>query len=269
MVAYSGASCVNSKDYEITLNAMPIVEFNAISPVCVNQQSFLLTQGTETTGIAGQGIYSGSGVSPSGFFDPALAGSGTHIITYTFRSTAGDCGNFKTQQVTVHPTPIVSNTSIEILEGGAVVLPAITSETGLSYQWTASNTLSQTNILRPLANPTESITYTLTATDKVTGCSSVGKIEVLVHKIPEIPNTFTPNGDGINDFWIIGYLGTYTDCTVNVFNRNGSLVFKSVGYASPWDGYYNGVELNSGTYFYIIDPKIGRKPMAGSVTIIR
>ena len=269
MVAYSGASCVNSIDYEITLNAMPIVEFNAIPPVCVNEDSFLLTQGTETTGIAGQGTYSGNGVSPSGFFDPALAGSGTHIITYTFKSTAGQCSDFKTQQIIVHPTPIMRNTSIEILEGGAITLPAITSETGLTYQWAASNTLSQTNILRPVANPTEDVTYTLTATDKVTSCTSVGKIDVLVHKIPKIPNTFTPNADGTNDFWIIGYLETYPDCTVNVFNRNGKVVFNSVGYASPWDGRYKGAELSSGTYFYIIDPKIGRKPMAGSVTIIR
>jgi gliding motility-associated-like protein len=84
-----------------------------------------------------------------------------------------------------------------------------------------------------------------------------------------IPNTFTPNGDGINDTWVIGALDYYPGCTVNIFNRWGRKLFSSIGYAIPWDGKYNGANLTSGTYYYVIDPRNGKTVISGWVTIIR
>jgi len=84
-----------------------------------------------------------------------------------------------------------------------------------------------------------------------------------------IPNTFTPNGDGINDKWIIGYIEDYPNATVNVFNRYGQKVLTSIGYNMPWDGTYNGVKVPVGTYYYIIDTKTGNKPISGWVAVIR
>jgi gliding motility-associated-like protein len=82
-------------------------------------------------------------------------------------------------------------------------------------------------------------------------------------------NTFTPNGDGFNDTWTIKYLESYPGNTVDVYNRYGEKVYSSTGYGIPWDGTYKGANLPSGTYYYIINPKNGRKVVSGSVTIIR
>jgi gliding motility-associated-like protein len=87
--------------------------------------------------------------------------------------------------------------------------------------------------------------------------------------VVEIPNTFTPNGDGINDLWDITALQAYPGCTISIFNRSGTLIYNSVNYPKPWDGTYNGQKLPVGTYYYVIDLKNGKKPLAGSVTIIR
>ncbi len=84
-----------------------------------------------------------------------------------------------------------------------------------------------------------------------------------------IPNTFTPNGDGINDTWIISYIEYYPNATVNIFNRYGEKVLTSIGYGVPWDGTYKGVKVPSGTYYYIIDPKNGHKPISGWIAVIR
>lgn len=84
-----------------------------------------------------------------------------------------------------------------------------------------------------------------------------------------IPNTFTPNGDGINDTWDITNLNTYSSSTVQIFNRYGTLLFRSVGYPSPWAGTYNGAALPSGTYYYVITLLPGQKPLSGFVAIIR
>jgi len=84
-----------------------------------------------------------------------------------------------------------------------------------------------------------------------------------------IPNTFTPNGDGINDYWDIKYLESYPKCTVAIYNRYGEKLYSSIGYPTPWDGTYKGSYLPSGAYYYIINLKNGSSVLSGWVAIIR
>jgi gliding motility-associated-like protein len=56
---------------------------------------------------------------------------------------------------------------------------------------------------------------------------------------------------------------------VEVFNTQGKMLFRSIGYQTPWDGRHNGNALPAGTYYYVIDPRNGRKKMAGYITILR
>jgi gliding motility-associated-like protein len=87
--------------------------------------------------------------------------------------------------------------------------------------------------------------------------------------IVTIPNAFTPNGDGINDLWDVSALQAYPGCTIFIYNRYGALVYHSVNYPKAWDGTINGKKLASGTYYYIIDLKNGKKPLSGPVTILQ
>ena len=84
-----------------------------------------------------------------------------------------------------------------------------------------------------------------------------------------VPNTFTPNGDRINDTWNIEHLDFYTNCTVQIYTRSGQLVYSSIGYGIPWDGTYKGHQLPTGTYYYIINLKDSGEKLSGYVTIIR
>lgn len=84
-----------------------------------------------------------------------------------------------------------------------------------------------------------------------------------------IPTAFTPNGDGVNDTWVIQKIGDYPNCTVQVFNRYGGVVYYSVGYGTPWDGNYRGARLPVGTYYYIINLNAGVSSLSGFVTLIR
>lgn len=90
-----------------------------------------------------------------------------------------------------------------------------------------------------------------------------------LHLYGKIPNTFTPNGDGINDRWDINDLATFPNCIVEVFTRYGTMVYRSLGYGTPWQGKFNGADLTTGTYYYVIDLKNGDKPYSGSITILR
>ncbi|RLF65771.1 MAG: hypothetical protein DRN30_03385 [Thermoplasmata archaeon] len=84
-----------------------------------------------------------------------------------------------------------------------------------------------------------------------------------------IPSSFTPNGDGTNDVWVLQNIDRYPNCEVIIFSRWGKKVFESNGYSDPWDGSYNGGQVPSETYYYIIDLNNGDEPYNGTLTIVR
>jgi len=82
-----------------------------------------------------------------------------------------------------------------------------------------------------------------------------------------IPNAFTPNGDGINDTWIIENLNLFPSAYVYVYNRWGQELW--VGRpGNEWDGTFEGKLMPAGTYLYIIELFDGTTPYKGTVTII-
>lgn len=81
-------------------------------------------------------------------------------------------------------------------------------------------------------------------------------------------NSFTPNGDGINDQWILRGLESDKTARVQVFNRYGRKVFSSSGYTTPWDGHFQGTKLPQGTYYYKISVRSGKQVVSGVVTLI-
>lgn len=86
----------------------------------------------------------------------------------------------------------------------------------------------------------------------------------------EIKNTMTPNGDGMNDYWMITGLPDHKDINIKIYTRSGQLVYESVGpYHKPFDGRFRGAELPAGAYYYKIDLRADCKPLAGSITLLR
>ncbi len=85
-----------------------------------------------------------------------------------------------------------------------------------------------------------------------------------------IANTMTPNGDGINDIWSLTGLPDYPDITIQVYSRDGQLVYDAIGsYSKPFDGHFRGAELPAGVYYYKIDLRGDCKPLSGSLTLLR
>lgn len=113
--------------------------------------------------------------------------------------------------------------------------------------------------------------YTVTVTDLV-GCvkDTTFEMPVLDVECLEVPNAFTPNGDGINDDWQIHNIYLYPEASVQVFNKWGKIVFEITnGYNVFWDGTKNGRELPADTYFYIIKIREDIHPYTGPITIVR
>ncbi len=269
MASYSGINCLNETNKTITLLATPSILFNPMSEVCTNTPLFQITQAGITNVLPGAGLYSGPGVSPTGLFNPTIAEIGTYTLRYTYTASNG-CTNYQEQSITINPTPVANAGPDKlVLEGGVVqITPGLNANFPVTYLWTPSIGLSDATIPDPLASPPDDITYTLTVTS-MKGCNTSDKIFIKVLKSPQIPNIFSPNGDGVHDTWVIGYLESYPGSIIEVYNRYGQRIFYSVGYAKPWDGTINGKPVPVGTYYYIVDPKNGRKKQAGYVDVIR
>jgi gliding motility-associated-like protein len=73
--------------------------------------------------------------------------------------------------------------------------------------------------------------------------------------VVDVPSGFTPNGDGINDLFIIPGMSDYTSIRLTIFNRYGNLVYENDQYENDWNGTSskNEGELPDGTYFYVLE----------------
>jgi large repetitive protein len=229
--------------------------------------------------IAGGGLWSTSGTgtfSPSAsqqnaLYIPSAQDISSGSVTLTLLATgAGPC-NISTDEVVIKfiPPPTVdAGSTIFVLHGKTATLNPTVSDSNVQYLWTPDKDIDNTTIKNPTITADVDITYTLTVTDS-RGCVSSSQVSVKVSPEVIIPNTFTPNNDGINDLWNIQGLIAYQKATVDVFDRYGQKVFHSLGYPKAWDGTYGGKIVPTGTYYYIIDTKFNNQVLSGSLTLIR
>ncbi len=139
-----------------------------------------------------------------------------------------------------------------------------------SYKWLFGDNDSST-VANPIHRYTRAglFTVTLVAINSL-GCTdtfSKGPYIIIPDSSLRIPNAFSPNGDGINDRWVIPGLLGYPDSRVEIFDRYGQLVFSSTGYSIPWDGRRNGKDVPIGTYYYVIRTSL--RNYSGWVFIVR
>jgi gliding motility-associated-like protein len=237
--------------------------------VCAGAPVQFRTTGTAATSYAWS---PSAGLSNAAIANPVATTNSNR--TYTLTATLNGCIKTSTVNITIKPNPVVNaGPDKTIVEGADVRLEGSGSSNSNTISWTPAATLSNANSFTPLAKPLVTTTYTLTVNNSE-GCVSTDDATVTV--IPycvKIMNAFTPNGDAINDRWIVT---TGAACTnqvmVKVFNRYGSEVYSNDNYKNDWDGNYKGKPVPDGTYYYTINFRLisGRVvPAKGDVTILR
>ena len=119
-------------------------------------------------------------------------------------------------------------------------------------------------------------TITITATD-AEGNSTICSFDVTVtcDRQVKVPQTFSPNGDGVNDAFVIRGIEYYEKSVIKIFNRWGSVVYETTNYQNDWkgtsqDGFkIGGSDLPVGTYFYTLDLGVGQELIKGYVYLIK
>ncbi|MCW5907720.1 MAG: gliding motility-associated C-terminal domain-containing protein [Chitinophagales bacterium] len=166
--------------------------------------------------------------------------------------------------------------SAKLVLGDTVTISLITSNPGeiISYSWSPAGGLSCNNCQTVTANPQASTQYVAVAIDS-NGCMDTVLIPILVNgPVIFIPNVFTPNSDGANDFFeIYGNLDAIRYIDIQIFNRWGEKVFESNNHHFKWDGTYKGVKQNPAVFVYVIKVAFNNeqpeKIYKGSVTLMR
>jgi gliding motility-associated-like protein len=144
------------------------------------------------------------------------------------------------------------------------------STTAPVYYWGPSYAVSNTGVLNPFVSPTETTVYSLTAEEN--GCTRTDYVTATILSEIEVPNTFSPNGDNINDTWVIKGIEIYPDNTVAIFTRWGQKVFQTSSYSKlkTWDGTGRSSNVSEGVYYYIIELNDSDETvLRGTITVLR
>ncbi|WP_246859530.1 gliding motility-associated C-terminal domain-containing protein [Spirosoma sp. KCTC 42546] len=247
----------------LTQYARPVIQFDSIASVCLDSNATVALTGQPTGGT-----YTGQGVQGSRF-DPMKAGVGRHELTYTITSDKG-CLAEQNRWVEVLPSVNLTGQTTYILAKGQSVQLLTRSDQPISrYQWSPATYLSQPDVSSPIAIPSETTLYEVTAMSEA-GCTDKLSILVDVATLLYFPSAFSPNADGQNDVWVIPNISSFPQSEVSIYNRWGQLIFFSRGYTQPWDGTYQQEPVQAGVYTYQI--RTGTGPLdttyRGQLTVI-
>ena len=256
--------CTATRQVTVTVDAPIIASISAPTTICLGDNKQLVATGgttylwTPATGLNNPNI-SNPIASPSVTTD------------YSVKITRGACSDVTETTVTVVPLPVITNIEeTNVREVTAYV------ENGLPpYSYSINNRDFIThNVLHDV-----SIGGHILYVVDMNNCKTSKPFEVT--PIPIFPaKFFTPNDDGVNDYWTIENLNVYPSYIVQIFDRFGKLIYElrsgqfhadgEVNYHPfQWDGNYLGHPLPSTDYWYLITLEEVRKQYTGHFTLKR
>jgi len=194
--------------------------------------------------------------------------AGTYTIEQTVTNSFGS--NTATSTIEVFATPIIDagiDVSLEL--GESTTLDASGAGVNAVYTW---SWLSCVICPTTITTPEETITYTVTAVD-TNGCTATDDVTVIVNydNVIWVPNIFSPNGDGNNDYLFVRGKGVESFQFV-VYSRWGEKVFESTSLTDGWNGRFRGKDMNKAVFVYYLKGffKDGSEfNQKGDITLIR
>lgn len=260
--------CTANQTLTVADNSTLTIQANGSTEICVGDSATI--SAPLIANATYQWLFNGAplqGANNNTFITPA---NGTYQVVVTT-----SCGPYTSNPVTITLRTVdnVSITNDVIICTGETTQLEVTG--GTSWSWSPAGNLDDPTSATPVASPRQTTTYVVTIQDDY-GCTTTASVTVTVEcDTLNIPNGFSPNGDGKNDTFVIDGLEQYPGTVLTIFNRWGNMVYKQKDYANQWNGTSNvggtvgGNELPNGTYYYIVDLNKGEKPLSGFVVIRR
>jgi gliding motility-associated-like protein len=271
----SDHGCVKSDTIQVRVRQPFTMQVQPGDTICAGEQTRLTAAGADQY----QWIPA-TGLNNTTTATPMASPTNTTVYTVVGRDNDhcfSDTGHVK---VEVYPIPIIfAGNDTTVNTGNAVPLSATYSKDVTTLTWTPAKGLSCTNCATPTAAVQGSATYRITAGNQG-GCTASDEITITSVCNGDnffIPNTFSPNGDGMNDVFYVRGKGISLVHSLRVFNRWGQTVFERRDFmandaASGWDGKINGKLADMDVYVYIVEMYCENSnivPYKGNVALIR
>jgi gliding motility-associated-like protein len=198
----------------------------------------------------------------------------TETTTYTVTGTSSiGCPATDSVTISLYPVPVIRALADQDTINCTEPDVQLYATGGVSYYWTPFIILNSPSIYNPIAKINETTTFVVVGSD-TNGCKNSDTVTVAYtsNKFFFIPNSFSPNGDGLNDVFIPRYLCNFLIKYFHVFNRYGQRVFSTNNPNVGWDGMQNGKRADIGTYFWYIEGKTATNETIikkGDLTLIR
>ncbi|MEK0412630.1 MAG: hypothetical protein RL070_118 [Bacteroidota bacterium] len=198
------------------------------------------------------------------------------VVTVRVRDNGGVANGgvdsvVRTFRLGIDPMPVASATPNLITLGATSQLSAAGAN-AVNYTWVA---VGGSGIVGSGATinvrPAGTTTYAVVVTNSFGYQATIPVLLTVIVDYKLVPNNLvTPNGDGVNDKWVIPNIDMYPDNEVMVYDKAGRAVFAKRGYNNEWDGTVNGKKLKEDAYFYVIKfNKDGALPIRGYLSIVR
>ena len=269
-------------NYSIIVVPNPIAEAGGSANICVNGTAVNIV-GTQASNGTISWSQNGFGslndntlLSPIYTTSPQDTGS-VVLFTLVVSSTLCTVPLTDTAFFTLNVDDFGANPSLNVFAGqditinlGQSVQLEATGTAITGWNWSPTSGLSDSTIYNPIASPIATTEYILTASN-VLGCFDQDTILVTVNTdfTLFVPNLFSPNDDGSNDFWEIPDIKLFPNSKVTVINREGLEVYSNTNYDNTWDGSYAGNPLPEATYYYHLEIVGSEKMYKGAVSILR
>ncbi|AEW00739.1 hypothetical protein A4D02_12335 [Niastella koreensis] len=267
--------CVKSDTVNVRVRQPFTMQVQPGDTICTGEQVKLGASGADQyEWTASAGLDNARSASPKA--------SPNHTTTYTVVGRDNDnCfADTGSVQITVFPIPTVfAGNDTTVNTGTTVQLGATGSKDVTTYTWTPATGLSCNNCVSPKADVKGTVTYRLTVTNQG-GCAASD--DVTITSVCNgnnyfIPNTFSPNGDGMNDVFYVRGKGIDVVHSIRIFNRWGQTVFEKHDFNANdpnagWDGKINGKIADMDVYVYIVElycDNANIVPYKGNVALIR
>ena len=262
VITTNGCSDTATKTNYIRVVASPIADISGNMPICMQQKltfNGILLQ-PDTSKVKWYWDFGNGKTSIAQNPQPQLYDTaGNYALRLVVTNSTG-CADTVDRTVIIYPLPTVNAGPDKIIGVGFSVPINPTGSTVVDYLWSPAAGLSCTNCYNTIASPKNTTAYTIKVTDS-NGCKSKDEVTIIVvcnDKNVFIPNTFSPNNDGVNDWFFPRGTGLFNIQSMRIFNRWGEMVFQKVNLFpndqfSGWNGKYRGTLLKSDVYTYIIE----------------
>lgn len=264
--ATSSKGCTSLDSTVASLSELPTVNAGKNEEICKGNSVQL--QSTGSNNITTYQWTPVTGLSSAAVSNP-IASPLTSTL-YILKVKNNECPSFDSISVVVYENPSAdAGPDKVIINGQSATINGTAGGTDVSYLWTPNVNITGATTLNPEISPTSNQVYTLNVYSNK-GCKTASdNVLVKVYQQLFVPDAFTPNGDGINDTWVIETLGAYPGADLKVFNRLGQKVFDNKGKSIWWDGRFKEEPMPSGAYVYLIDLKNNSPIQKGIVYLIR